>query len=136
MKLTFQKDDALRIMQPLQGVIGSKSMLPILSHVILETAAGTATMIASDLEMWISCTLPAEVEEDGANSIPGRRLFNIIKELPGSSIVLEGGNDNAVRLTCSRSFFQMKGLPREEFPPPPKWEKRWRYRSDSQRLRI
>ncbi len=119
MKLTFQKEDLLRVMPPLQGVIGTKSMLPILSHVILETGSGGATLSASDLEIWISSRLPAAVEEEGSSSLPGRRFFNIIRELPGAAVRLETGEDLSTRLTCARSFFQMNGLPREEFPAAP-----------------
>ncbi len=119
MKLTFQKEDALRVMTPLQGVIGAKSMLPILSHVILEADPDGATLSASDLEIWISCALPAAVEEEGACSLPGRRFFNIIRELPGAAVRLESGDNLSCSLTCARAFFQMNGLPREEFPSAP-----------------
>ncbi len=119
MKLTFQKEDALRVMTPLQGVIGAKSMLPILSHVILEAGPERATLSASDLEIWISCALPASIEEEGSCSLPGRRFFNIIRELPGAAVRVESGDDLSARLTCARSFFQMNGLPREEFPAAP-----------------
>ena len=119
MKLKFTKEDALRVIQVLQGVIGSKSMLPILSHVILETGSDGTKMIASDLEIWISCSLPAEVIEEGGNSIPGRRLFSILKELPDGTHELETGEGNEIKITSPRSFFRMKGLPREEFPAPP-----------------
>lgn len=119
MKLTFQKDDLLRVMPPLQGVIGTKSMLPILSHIILETGSEGATLSASDLEIWISCRLPAVVEEEGSCSLPGRIIFNIIRELPGAAVRLEAGENLSTRLTCARSFFQMNSLPREEFPAAP-----------------
>jgi DNA polymerase III subunit beta len=119
MKLQFTKEDALRVMPVIQGVIGSKSMLPILSHVILETGPDGAKMIASDLELWISCSLPAEVQEEGGNSIPGRRFFSILKELPDGMHELESGDGNEIKITSTRSFFRMKGLPREEFPAPP-----------------
>lgn len=119
MKLTFQQEDALRVMPPLQGVIGTKSMLPILSHVILEAGPDGATLSASDLEIWISCRLPAEVEEEGSASLPGRRFFNIVRELSGATVRIETGDGLSTRLNCARSFFQMNGLPREEFPASP-----------------
>lgn len=119
MKLTFQKEDALRVMTPLQGVIGAKSMLPILSHVILEAGPKGASLTASDLEIWISCVLPASVEEEGSCSMPGRRFFSIIRELPGAAVRVESGDNLSVRLTCARAFFQINGLPREEFPAAP-----------------
>ncbi len=119
MKLTFKKEDVLQVMPPLQGVIGAKSMLPILSHVILEAGPDGARLAASDLEIWISCDLPAEVEEEGSGSLPGRRFFNIVRELPGSEVRLETGENLSTRINCGRAFFQMNGLPREEFPAAP-----------------
>ncbi|MEA1928048.1 MAG: DNA polymerase III subunit beta [Candidatus Auribacterota bacterium] len=119
MKLKFTKEDALYVMQMLQGVVGSRNMLPILSHVILETTPSGAKMLASDLEIWMSCPLPAEVEEEGANSIPGRRFFGIIRELPDGICELKSGEGNETTITAPGAYFRMKGLPREEFPASP-----------------
>ncbi len=119
MRLSFQKEEALQSIQPLQGIVGSRSMLPILSHVILEAGPKGANVIASDLELWMSRPFPAKVEEAGATSIPGRRFFNIIREFPAPEIRLEAGEDNVARISCQRSLIKMIGLPREEFPAQP-----------------
>lgn len=119
MKLKFNKSDAIRSMQPLQGILSSKSMLPILSCVILEAKGGNAKVIGSDLELWLSSPFPAEVEGEGSVSIPGRRFFNIVRELPADIATLETGSDNETRITSARSFFRMKGVSKDEFPSPP-----------------
>lgn len=119
MKIVFQKEAALTSIQPLQGVMSSKSILPILSHVILEAEAKEVRVIASDLELWISCRFPARIEEEGSVTIPGRRFFNIIRELPGDETILESGEDNVTKIRCQRSYFKMMGMVREEFPARP-----------------
>jgi len=119
MKIAFKKEVALASLQPLQGVMSSKSILPILSYVILEAKSKEARVIASDLELWISCLFSAKIEEEGAVTIPGRRFFNIIRELPGDEAVLESGEDNVTKIKCQRSYFKMVGMVREEFPARP-----------------
>ena len=119
MKLSFHKDDAIQSIQPIQGIISSKNILPILSHIILEADEKTARVIGSDLEMWVSSPFPATIETGGSVSIPGRRFLNIIRELPDTDVTLEADSDNLTKITCARSFFQMKGVSRDEFPAPP-----------------
>ena len=119
MKLSFHKDDAIQSIQPIQGIISSKNILPILSHIILEADEKTARVIGSDLEMWVSSPFPAQIESGGSVSIPGRRFLSIIRELPDTDMVLEADSDNLTTITCARSYFKMKGVSRDEFPAPP-----------------
>ena len=119
MKLTFTKEDALQSLIPLQGVLSSKSMLPILSHLCLEADKDGLRIIGSDLDMWVSSYLPAHVTEEGATTIPGRRFLNLIRELPGDKIELETDDSNQSRITCLRSRIKMVGMSREEFPAQP-----------------
>lgn len=119
MKLTFNKDDAIQSLMPLQGVLTSKSMLPILSHLCLEVGKEGVKIIGSDLDMWVSSDLPAEVSEEGSVTVPGRRFSSLIRELPGAEITLESDEENRVRIACLRSRVRMMGLSREEFPAQP-----------------
>src|SRR5204863_1342714 len=64
----------------------------------------------------------AEVEKEGATTLPARRLFNIIRELPSSEVSIEVDGKNAASIRSGQSFFKILGLPEEEFPPLPKFE--------------
>jgi len=118
-KLTFKKDAALQCLTPLQSVIGAKTMLPILAHVVFEVSEGKVWVIGSDLEMWITCHFPAQVEGKGSITIPGRRLFSVIRELPGQEAVMEVQDDGATVIRSQRSYFRMLGLSKDEFPGRP-----------------
>ena len=62
------------------------------------------------------------MEKGGATTLPARRLFTIIRELPSSEISFDIDGKNAASIRCGQSFFQILGLPEEEFPPLPKFD--------------
>ena len=62
------------------------------------------------------------MEKAGATTLPARRLFTIVRELPSSEIQVEVDGKNAASIRSGQSFFKILGLPEEEFPPLPKFE--------------
>jgi len=119
MKLRFNRDDALAALQPIQGILGAKSMLPVLANVLIEVQEGSCRAVGSDLELWISSRFPAQVEAVGTVSLPGKRLFGIIREAPDEEILLEG-EEGSSRLTSGRANFKMLAVPPSEFPASPR----------------
>ena len=66
--------------------------------------------------------LKRKVEKEGATTLPARRLFTIIRELPSSEIQFDVDGKNAASIRSGQSFFKILGLPEEEFPPLPKFD--------------
>jgi DNA polymerase-3 subunit beta len=62
------------------------------------------------------------IEKPGAATLPARRLFTIIRELPSAEISLEVDSKSVATIRCGPSYFKILGLPQEEFPPLPKFE--------------
>jgi DNA polymerase-3 subunit beta len=62
------------------------------------------------------------VDKAGATTLPARRLFNIVRELPSSEIQFDVDGKNTASIRSGQSFFKILGLPEEEFPPLPKFE--------------
>jgi DNA polymerase-3 subunit beta len=63
--------------------------MPILSHVLFRVANDKCEVVASDLEVQLSCAVSLEEGSDFSNdvTIPGRKLFDIGKGLPDESIL-------------------------------------------------
>jgi DNA polymerase-3 subunit beta len=76
----------------------------------------------------VSTTVAASVDQDGAITLPARKLVEIIRELPNAAIRLTASGEQRVTIECGRSRFRLLGLPREEFPafPSVKFEGGWR----------
>jgi len=119
MKLSVEKSVLLQGIQTVQGVISSRATLPILSNILVEAYSDRLTLIATDLEIGISCVIPASIHEQGAITIPAKKFIEIIKELPEAMVSLTAMKNNTVSINCEKAFFKLFGLPKEEFPKLP-----------------
>ncbi len=122
MKLTIKREELLKGLQRVQGVVERRSTMPILSNVLLTAASGGITLAATDLEIAVRGTSPAQVAEEGGITLSARKTFEIVKELAEEEIRLEGDPGHRVTLRCGAAQFRILGLPPEEFPRLPEQE--------------
>jgi DNA polymerase-3 subunit beta len=109
-------------LQQVQNVVSTRTTLPILSNVLLQAKEGAVHLTTTDLDVGVRGSFEANVDKVGATTLPARRLFTIIRELPSSEIAIEVDGKNAASIRSGQSFFKILGLPEEEFPPLPKFE--------------
>jgi len=122
MKIKIQREDLTRGIQTVQNIITTKAALPILSHILLETQQDKLRLTATDLDIGISCVIPADIQESGAITIPAKRFGDIIRELPGDSVDLSTKKNNLVIIETENCQFKIMGLAREEFPKLPEFK--------------
>lgn len=122
MKFSVSKEKLLEGLQTVQNVVSTRTTLPILSNVLLQARDGQLRLTTSDLDVGMSSTAEAQVEDEGATTLPARRLATIVRELPASDILFDIDSKNVAAIRCGQSFFKILGLPEEEFPPLPKFE--------------
>lgn len=122
MKFSVSKEKLLAGLQTVQNVVNTRTTLPILSNVLLQAREGQLRLTTSDLDVGVSGSIDAQVEREGATTLPARRLSTIVRELPASDIYIEVDAKNFASIRCGQSFFKIVGLPEEEFPPLPRFE--------------
>lgn len=122
MKFSATKEKLLEGLQQVQNVVSTRTTLPILSNVLLQAKEGMVNLTTTDLDVGVRGGFEANVDKAGASTLPARRLFTIIRELPSSEISIEVDGKNAASIRSGQSFFKILGLPEEEFPPLPKFE--------------
>jgi DNA polymerase-3 subunit beta len=122
MKLSVSKEKLLQGLQTVQNVVSTRTTLPILSNVLLEASDGQLRLTTTDLDVGIRGAIEAAVEKPGAATLPARRLFTIVRELPSAEILIEVDSKSVASIRCGPSFFKILGLPQEEFPPLPNFE--------------
>ncbi|MBN2644539.1 MAG: DNA polymerase III subunit beta [Desulfuromonadaceae bacterium] len=117
MKIETKKHEILDILCLLQTIIERKKTLPILSNILIETITeDTIQVTATDLEIGIKAKVNATIIEEGKITIPAKKLYEIIKELPDEKIQLTKKNNNWIEINCGRSKFDLVGLSPEEYP--------------------
>lgn len=103
-------------------IIPTKSTLPILSHILIEAKKDQLRLAGTDLELGISCVIPAQVQEEGAVAIPAKRFGDLVKELPNTNLTLTAKKNQQISVESERGIFKIMGLPKEEFPHLPQTE--------------
>ena len=121
MNLTIAKDQILHGLQAVQNVVSARTTLPILSNVLLRADGKNLEFTATDLDVTVACAVEANVQKAGATTVPVKKLFGIARELNSAEIELEVDDKNVTSLRSGSSFFKIRGLAAEEFPPLPKF---------------
>lgn len=131
MNLTIEKNQLLEILQKVQSIVGQRSTLPILSNVLLEAENGKLTFTTTDMEVSLSTSIEADIAAEGSTTLPARRFFSICRDLPSHQVELalttnkDGGE--IVSITSGAFKGKLGGLPKDDFPPMPKFEENISY---------
>lgn len=119
MEFTVQKTDFLREISRIQGVVERKNTIPILANVLLDCKQGKVELAATDLEVGLKTSFPAEVTKEGSITLSAKKLHEIARALPDAPLKMKGEANHWVTLKCQNSRFRMVGLPRDDFPTLP-----------------
>jgi DNA polymerase-3 subunit beta len=119
MKFSINKEAFLAGLQQVQHVVTTRTTLPILSNVLLRASRKGLQLATTDLDVSVSGIVEAEISEAGGTTLPARRLFSIIRELPAEEIAVSVDEKNVAAIRCGPSHFKIMGLGDEEFPALP-----------------
>lgn len=122
MNLTIAKEQLLTGLNAVQNVVSSRTTLPILSNVLLRAEGDRLELVATDLDVTVACGVESKVHKPGATTMPVKRLVGIVRELTTPEIEMETDDKNVTAIRSGSSFFKIRGLGAEEFPPLPKFK--------------
>lgn len=122
MKLSISKDIFLKGLQMVQSVVNIHSPTPILYNVLLTADKKNLYLTVTDLNIYMRCTLDADIKKTGSTTISARRLFNIIRELPNENIDIEVDDKHTTFIQCGSSSYKIFGISPEEFPKIPTFD--------------
>ena len=117
MKFTVSREDFLKPLQLVVGVVERRQTLPILSNVLIQLTDGRLSLTGTDLEVEIvghlNLNAPAE---SGEITVPARKLMDICRSLPDGAEITFSEEGGRVLVTSGRSRFTLSSLPANEFP--------------------
>ncbi|MFC7395997.1 DNA polymerase III subunit beta [Chelatococcus sp. GCM10030263] len=118
MKVTVERATLLKSLGHVHRVVERRTTIPILSNVLLRGTAGELALKATDLDLEVTETLAADVEAEGATTVPAHVIYDIVRKLPdGAQVSLETTGDGTQMLIRSgRSRFNLQALPESDFP--------------------
>jgi len=117
MHITCEQPKLLKGIQIVSRAISSRTTMPILGNVLIETTKDGVRLVATDLELGIQTTVPAGVKQGGAVTLPARLLGEIVTNLPEASVDLRVQESGAqAEILCQDTAVEVMGLPATDFP--------------------
>jgi DNA polymerase-3 subunit beta len=117
MRATVERSHLLKSLGHVHRVVERRNTIPILSNVLIRAEGGRLTLKATDLDLEVTETVPAEIGAAGATTVPAHILYDIVRKLPdGAEVALDTGDGAQLALRAGRSRFTLQALPETDFP--------------------
>ena len=118
MEIKANSSDLLKALNHIHGIVEVRHTLPILSNIVLSAENNELSLSSTNLDIFCSDKIDAEIVNSGEISVPAITFFEIVKRLPsGSEVILSmGDEDTELILKCGRSKFNLSTLKTEDFP--------------------
>lgn len=126
MSLIFNisRTDFLNGLASLQNVTGKKGNIAILSNILIESKTDSLLLTATDLEIGIRNSLPAEILSPGTITLPAKKLFEIVRESGADQVHVEILENNWAKISADSTDYKLAGMPSEEYPAFPEYDEK------------
>lgn len=115
MKIVVDQSRLAQRLQAVSAVVPTKTTLSVLSNILFVAEGSELKLTATDLDLSMTTTLPAKVEEGGKACVPAKRIGEIVRSLPPLDVKISVKN-NKVTIQCGKSKFDITGADPDEFP--------------------
>lgn len=120
MKFVVNRDLFTRALARIQGVLSRKATMPALSNVLLEAGDdGRLRVAGTDLDVTFDGHVAARIAEPGKVTVDGKRLYDVIRSLPGEEVDITVGEEHKLTLRCKSTEFVLLGASSESYPKLP-----------------
>ncbi len=123
MRLTCSQKDLKFALEIVSLAVNSSTTLPVLNNILMKATNKKLSFSATNLEIAINYSIPADVKNEGSITIPAKLITNYISLLEDAEIELKVEEAMTLHLKSKSSQTKIKGISPDEFPTIPKTEK-------------
>jgi DNA polymerase-3 subunit beta len=121
MKVSCAQEDLSKGLAVVGRAVATRAVMPITNNVLIATEGSRLRLAATNLEIAISCWIPATIEKEGTVTIPARLVTDFVNSLPSGRIDMAlSPRSKSVELRCARHEAHISGLDPADFPAIPK----------------
>jgi DNA polymerase-3 subunit beta len=122
MQIVCYKDKILKAINSVVKGVASKTTMPILEGILIQTNDNDIKLTTYDLEIGIEYVMDCEVKEQGSTVVNAIMFSEIIRKLPDTEIFISLNDNNLLEIECEGSLYKLATMNPEEFPELPKIE--------------
>jgi DNA polymerase III subunit beta len=120
MKVTVLQENLARGLGIVSKAVSPRSTLPVLANVLIASDEGRLRLSATNLEMGITCWIPARIEEEGSTTVPARTFVDLVSTLPSDQVMFKlDVPTQTLNVRGGTSTNDIKCIDAQEFPPLP-----------------
>ena len=120
MKFICEKEKLLKAINSVVKGVASKTTMPILEGILIQTNDNEIKLTTDDLEIGIEYIIESEVEEQGNTVVNAIMFSEIIRKLPDTEISITLNDNNLLVIECEGSLYKLATMNPDEFPELPK----------------
>ena len=120
MKVTVLQENLARGLGTVSKAVSPRSTLPVLANILIASDEGRLRLSATNLEIGITCWIPARIEEEGSTTVPARTFSDLVGTLPSDQVLLRlDPQTQTLNVRGGTSTNDIKCIDAQEFPPMP-----------------
>lgn len=122
MKVSVTQANLHKALSVVGKIVGSRSTLPVLSNVLVQTDANRLKLSSTNLEIGINTWIGAKVESTGSLTVPARLLADYVSSLADGNIDLSQ-EKQTLHIVSPQAQSHINGIDAKEFPSIPGFKK-------------
>ena len=122
MEFSIDRKELLKGLHRVQGVVERRTAMPILANVLLEAKKGQLVITATDLEVGVRGSYPAQVDKEGSITLPAKNIYEIVRELQDDLVTFKKKENYWIKIECGKALFNIVGLSPEDYPTVPNYK--------------
>ena len=122
MQFIVARENLLKPLQQVCGVLGSRPNIPVLNNLLLHIEGDLLTLTGTDLEVELSTQAPLLSTGQGKFTIPSKKFLDICRSLPDDAEITVSFEEDRAIVRSGRSKFNLATLPAEEYPNLTDWQ--------------
>ena len=120
MNFVCEKETILKGINSVINGVASKTTMPILEGILIQTNDNEIKLTSYDLEIGIEYIMESKVEEQGNIVVNATMFSEIIRKLPNKEIRISINSNNLLEIECEGSLYKLATMNADEFPELPK----------------
>ena len=120
MKATVPQEKLAHGLGLVSRAVAARSTLPVLGNILIASDEGRLRLSATNLELGITCWIPARIEQNGSTTVPARTFSDLVSTLPADQVMLSlDTRTQTLNVRGGTSTNDIKCIDAQEFPPAP-----------------
>ncbi|MDH5656303.1 MAG: DNA polymerase III subunit beta, partial [Spirochaetia bacterium] len=121
MKFKVDKGTLQKAVSTVEGIIPARDIRSVISNILLEAEGDKIVITATDLEMGIKTSIPADISEKGVITIPAKKLSQVIREYNCAEINIFSDDENKITIQDASGETRaakttIMGSPSDDYP--------------------